>query len=449
MIRRPDSPQYRTTERIVRRLQQAGHQALLAGGCVRDLVLGHAPKDYDVATSASPQQVQELFPDTQAVGKAFGVILVIAHGRSHEVTTFRTEHGYADGRHPDGVAFAGIEQDALRRDFTVNGMYWDPVSGKLIDLVGGQDDLRAGLLRAIGDPEQRFREDYLRILRAVRFAARYGLRIEPRTRRALERLAGLVREVAPERVQQELRIMLTDREPARAMRVMDALGVLRHLFPELEDAKGCPQPDNYHPEGDVFVHSILTVEKLGPYPKFVLAMAALLHDVGKPEASRRTEPKRFAEHERIGRQMSRVICRRLRLPRSETDTICWLVHRHMYFKDARKMKQSTLKRLFSEPGFEQLAKLHHADALASWGNLDDYDYVLEKRRAIPAEAINPRPLMNGHDLIKRGYKPGPVFRRILDAVREMQLQGELSTRQQALSEAQRLAREMHAPTRSG
>jgi poly(A) polymerase len=284
-------------------------------------------------------------------------------------------------------------------------------------------------------------------MRAVRFAARYGLRIEPETSLALRELASLVQDIAPERVEQELRIMLTGTDPALALRMMDELGILREILPELEEGKGCEQPENYHPEGDVFIHSILTVEKLGPRPDFALAMAALLHDVGKPEASRRSEPKRFPDHERIGRDMARAICRRFRLPRDETDRICWLVHRHMYFKDARRMKQSTLKRLFGEPGFEQLARLCRADALASWGNLDDYHYVLEKRRSIPPESIDPPPLINGRDLIERGYKPGPAFRRILDAVREMQLQGELSTRQGALGEAERLAREIDAPTR--
>ncbi len=445
MIQKPTSDQYRAAERIVRRLQQAGHRALLAGGCVRDLLLRAEPKDYDVATSAEPAQVQTFFPDTRAVGSAFGVTLVILDGRSYEVATFRTERAYADGRHPDSVSFTGVREDAKRRDFTINAMYWDPLSGELLDFVGGQEDLGAGLVRAIGKAEERFREDHLRLLRAVRFAARLEFRIEPQTRRALESLAGLVRRITPERLQQELRIILTDHNPALALRMMDELGMLTEIFPELEQARGCEQPENYHPEGDVFVHSILSVEKLGPHPDFALALAVLLHDIGKPEASRRSQPKHFPEHSRIGRDMTHAICKRLRMPRSETDRICWLVGRHMYFKDARKMKQSTLKRLFGEPGFEQLAELYRADALASWGNLDDYDYVMEKKRTIPAEAIAPPPLINGHDLIEKGYKPGRAFKQILSAVREGQLQGELNDRHEALEAALRMAREIGAP----
>ena len=441
MIKKPTSDDYRTAERIVRRLQRAGHEAMLAGGCVRDLLLGTEPKDYDVATSADAAQVEALFPNTKAVGREFGVMLVIMDRRSFEVTTFRTEQGYADGRHPDSVAGAGVAEDAQRRDFTINGMYWDPVSGELLDLVGGRDDLEAGLVRAIGDPEQRFREDHLRIVRAVRFAARLGFSIEPETMRALKSLAGLVQRVTPERMQQELRIILTDRDPALALRMMDELGILTRIFPELEDARGCEQPENYHPEGDVFVHTILTVEKLGPYPDFVLAMAALLHDVGKPEASRRSMPEHFPEHERIGSDMAQDICRRLRLPRDETDRIGWLVSRHMYFRDAHKMKDSTLKRLFAEPDFDLCAELHRADAMASWCNLEAYDYVLERKKSMPPETIDPRPLISGRDLIAMGYEPGPAFRRILDAVRDMQLQGELADREEALAAAQRIADE--------
>jgi len=445
MIRKPGTSHYRDAEAIVRRLQRAGHQALLAGGCVRDLLMGIEPKDYDAATSATPAEVQSLFPHTEPVGARFGVTLVISGGRSFEVATFRTERGYADGRHPDTIGFADVAQDALRRDFTINAIYWDPVSGALIDGVGGQEDLRNGILRTVGDPAQRFREDHLRILRAVRFAARFRFHIEPATRRALEALAPLAVEVSAERLQQELRIMFTDREPARALRLMDELGILCRVFPELEDAKGCEQPENYHPEGDVFVHSILTVEKLGPYPDFVLAMAALLHDIGKPESSRRSGPKRFPEHERIGSEMAREVCRRLKVPRAEADRICWLVKRHMYLKDARKMKDSTLKKLFAEDGFQQLCDLYRADALASWGRLDELEYVLAKRAAMTDAEIDPAPLVDGHDLIRRGFKPGPAFGEVLRAVREMQLQGQLSSREEALAAAQRIAEQIGAP----
>ena len=441
MIAKPTDDRYRCAEDIVRRLRQAGHEALFAGGCVRDLIRGEPPKDYDVATSARPEQVAALFSDTELVGKQFGVCLVILNGIAHQVATFRTDAAYTDGRHPDAVAFCAPEEDAKRRDFTINSMFWDPVAERLLDYVGGREDLEGRLIRAIGDPEQRFREDHLRLIRAVRFAARLGFDIEERTRAALKALAPLVVQVSAERLQDELRIILTDRSPSAALRIMDELGVLTVIFPELAGARGCEQPENYHPEGDVFIHTILTVEKLGPHPDFILAMGALLHDIGKPEASRRAGPKRFTEHSKIGRDMTYEICRRLRLSNDETERICWLVSRHMYFKDARKMKESTLRVLFAEPGFEQLAALHKADALASWGNLEGYEYVMEKRRSIPPEELKPPPFVTGHDLIAMGYAPGPIFKQVLDAVREAQLDGAVRTRDEALALARQNAEE--------
>ena len=441
MMPRPTDQLYRGAEQIVHRLRQAGHEAFLAGGCVRDLLRGVSPQDYDVATSAPPEQVAALFPETRDVGKQFGVCLVILDGHPYEVATFRTDSVYSDGRHPDSVTYSGPEEDARRRDFTINGMFWDPAEDRVLDFVGGRQDLEGRLVRAIGDPETRFREDHLRLLRAVRFAARLGFAIEERTRRAMESLAPLSGAVSAERLQDELRVILTDRAPAGALRLMDELGMLRAVFPELEEARGCQQPENYHPEGDVFVHSILTVEKLGPHPDFVLALAALLHDIGKPAASRRAGPKRFPEHSEIGRRITYEVCRRLRLSNDETERICWLVDRHMYFKDAPRMKESTLKQLFAAPGFDQLAELHRADALASWGNLECYDYVMEKRRSTPPEEVEPPPLVTGHDLIAMGYEPGPLFGKVLAAVREAQLDGAVRTREEALDLARTKAQE--------
>ncbi len=415
----------------MRRLRSGGHQALLAGGCVRDLLRGEVPRDYDVATSARPGQVEELFEETRAVGKQFGVCLVILDGSPYEVATFRRDWGYSDGRHPDGVTFCEPEQDAMRRDFTINGMFWDPLEDTLLDFVGGRADLERRLVRAIGDPVTRFQEDRLRLLRAARFAARLEFAIEEKTRQAIRSLAHLCADVSPERLQEELRIILTDRDPAGALRLMDELGMLFVLFPELVETKGCEQPENYHPEGDVFVHTILTVEKLGPHPDFELAMAALLHDIGKPQASRQGGPKCFPEHCEIGRQMTWQVCRRLRLSNDETERICWLVERHLYFKDAPNMKESTLKRLFAEPGFEQLAELHRADALGSWGRLDGYEYVMDRWRNMPPEVAQPPPLITGDDLIEMGYEPGPLFGKVLDRVREAQLDGLISTAEQA------------------
>lgn len=443
MLRKPTDSKYRGAEAIVRRLRSAGHQALLAGGCVRDLLRAEEPQDYDVATSAHPDQVEELFDRTRDVGKQFGVCLVVLDGCPYQVATFRREWGYSDGRHPDGVAFSGPQEDARRRDFTINGMFWDPLEDRLLDSVGGRADLEQGLIRAIGDPMERFGEDHLRLLRAIRFAARLGFSIEEKTRHALQSLAHLCAEASAERLQDELRIILTDRDPAAAIRLMDELGMLCVLFPELEDTKGCEQPENYHPEGDVFVHTILTVEKLGPHPDFRLAVAALLHDVGKPEASRLAGPKRFPEHCKIGREMAWRVCRRFRISNEETERICWLIDRHLYFKDARKMKESTLKRLFAEPGFDQLAEIHRADALASWGNLEDYEYVIERRRTMPPEEVHPPPLISGHDLIEMGYEPGQLFGKVLDQVRDAQLDGAIATPEEARVLARKLADQLN------
>jgi poly(A) polymerase len=426
------------------RLREAGHQALLAGGCVRDLLMGATPKDYDIATTARPENVEDLFERTDTVGRQFGVCRVRLGEDTYEVATFRRESGYSDGRHPDSVTFCDARQDAARRDFTINAMFWDPGDGRVLDFFGGRCDLAAGLIRAVGDPEERFREDHLRLMRAVRFAARLGFRIEDATRRALASLADLTVQVSAERLQQELRIILTDRDPAAALRLMDDLGMLMRVFPELADTVGCEQPANYHPEGDVFVHTILTVEKLGPHPEFETALAALLHDIGKPEASRRSEPLRFPAHAEIGAQMAAETCHRLRLSKHETDRICWLIRRHLYFRDAPGMRESKLKRLFADPGFEQLAEIHRADALASWGNLENYDYVMERRRTMPPEQILPPPLVTGDDLIRMGYEPGPLFGEVLDRVRDAQLEALVAGREQALELARRTAEEIRA-----
>ncbi len=440
-MQKPEDSDYLLAERLVRELQGAGHRALLAGGCVRDMLRGERPSDYDIATDASPEQVKALFVEVNEVGKQFGVCRVRADGLWFEVATFRREWGYSDGRHPDGVAFCGPEEDAARRDFTVNAMFYDPVRDDLLDHFGGVADLRAGILRAVGDAEERFREDHLRLLRAVRFAARLEFRIEARTREAIRSLAHTVANVAPERLQQELRIILTDRAPADPLRLMDDLGMLCVIFPEFSDMKGCEQPANYHPEGDVFVHTILTVEKLGPHPDFETAMAALLHDVGKPEASKESEEMAFPEHSRIGSEMARSICERLRISNAETDRICWLVDRHLYFKDAPNMRESTLKKLFAEPGFEQLAAIHRADALASWGNLETYNYVMKRREEMPEEEAKPPRLVTGYDLIEMGYEPGPMFSDVLEQVRDAQLEGNVADRPDARRLARRLAEE--------
>ncbi len=445
MLQHPTDPRFQGAERVVRRLQSAGHRALLAGGCVRDLLRGDRPQDYDVATGARPAEVEALFEQSETVGRRFGVCQVHLDGHVYEVATFRREWGYSDGRHPDGVEFCDAEEDARRRDFTVNAMFYDPITQELTDYVGGRADLDAGLLRAVGEPELRLREDHLRLVRAVRFAVRLGFEIEPATRAAIEELAPLTVEVSAERLREELRLILTGPRPADALRLMDSLGMLRHVFPELEEAKGCEQPPNYHPEGDVFVHSLLALEKLPEGADFELALAALFHDIGKPAAARNaTENTVFPEHWDIGALIAEGVCRRLKLSNHETERVCWLVRRHMYFMDAPRMRESTLKRLFAEPGFEQLAELHRADALASWGNLDNYSYVMERRRTMPPEVARPPRLVTGDDLLAMGYPPGPLFSQVLEAVREAQLEGEVTERGEALALARQRAKTLTA-----
>ncbi len=439
----PCDRHFRGAVDVLRRLRNAGHTAFLTGGCVRDMLLGMTPRDYDIATDAPPVAIEALFDKTHTVGKQFGVCQVWSTGYMYEVATFRRESSYSDGRHPDEVRFCGPQQDARRRDFTVNAMFLDPESKRVLDYVGGRDDLEKKILRAVGEPEDRFREDHLRLIRAVRFSARLGFEIEQRTWDAMRRLGHLVTAVSPERLQQELRIITTDRDPSAALRLMDHLAMLTIVFPELADTRGCEQPRNYHPEGDVFVHTMLSVEKLGPFPEFETAMAALLHDVGKPPASRAGEdPLNFRDHSRIGSRMAARVCRRLRLPNRETQRIRWLVERHLYFKDARNMRDSTLKKLFAEPGFLQLAELHRVDALASWGNLEDYQYVMMRRATMPPEEAEPPRLVTGEDLIEMGYAPGPMFGEVLDRVRDAQLDGEVQRRQAALEMAREQAEAM-------
>jgi poly(A) polymerase len=441
-MRRPESRECQAAEQIVRRLDQAGHRALMAGGCVRDLLMQREPKDYDVATGARPEQVQELFERVRLVGQSFGVCLVQRGDEWIEVATFRRESDYRDGRRPENVEFCGEKEDATRRDFTINAMFWDPLADEVIDHVGGRDDLQQRVLRAVGEPVERFREDHLRLLRAVRFASRLDLRIERATREAVMELADLVDRVATERVLQELRVMLTDEHPAEALRLMDELGLLRYILPEVDAMHGCEQPENYHPEGDVFVHTMLAVEQLGPNPDFELAMATLLHDVGKPVTVRETgEAMNFRGHDKIGRDLARRICERLRMPSAEAERVSWLVGRHHYFMNAEHMRESTFKKLFAEPGFEQLAALHRADALASWGCLEDYELVMERREELPGEPADllPEPLVTGHDLIEMGFDPGPMFGRVLEEVRDAQLDEEVTSREEALALAHELA----------
>jgi poly(A) polymerase len=433
---------------IVQTLRQHGFQAYLVGGCVRDLLLGRKPADYDVATNATPEQVMSIFSEAYAVGAQFGVVLVPvpehdvggnvptdASSKSHtiEVATFRSDIGYSDGRHPDEVRFSqDPQEDVARRDFTINGLLLDPVSGEVLDFVGGRRDLAAGIVRTIGDPELRFAEDKLRMLRAVRFAARFAYTIEPATFAAMQKMADQTKVVSRERVRDELTRMLTEGHAQRAFLLLDESGLLPHVLPEISAMQGVAQPPKFHPEGDVFVHTLLLLENLPQPCPPTLAWGALLHDVGKPPTFRVAERIRFDNHVEVGVKMAEEICRRLRFSNDDTGQILALVDNHMRFSHATRMSASTLKRFLRMPRFDEHLALHRADCLASHGDLSTYEFVRQKREEIPPQNMRPAPLVTGDDLIAAGHVPGPRFREILNAVENAQLEGRLASRDAAL-----------------
>ena len=462
---------------IVRTLREQGHQAYLVGGCVRDLLLGREPADYDVSTDATPEEVMRIFPETYAVGAQFGVVLVplpeserepllqqqtsnpchsersspirsrigdaveepCVPGHSHklcvEVATFRRDVGYSDGRHPDEVQFSrDPREDVQRRDFTINGLLLDPDGNKVLDFVGGQEDVKAGIIRAIGKPELRFAEDKLRMLRAVRFAARFEYRIDPATFESIQKLASQISQVSRERVRDELTRMLTEGSAKRAFELLDETGLLPQVLPEISAMHGVEQPPEFHPEGDVFVHTLLLLENL-PHPcPPTLAWGALLHDVGKPPTFRRAPDRiRFHEHAQIGTKMAEEICRRLRFSNDDTEQILALVENHMRFGDVERMKVSTFKKFIRLPRFDQHLELHRLDCESSHRSLRLYDYTREQMAKLPPEAIHPQVLLGGDDLLALGYAPGPLFRKILTAIEDAQLDGRLQNKEEALS----------------
>ncbi|HET9399882.1 MAG TPA: CCA tRNA nucleotidyltransferase [Candidatus Acidoferrales bacterium] len=430
-------------EEICRTLVAQGHQALLNGGCVRDLLLGRTPADYDVSTDARPNQVAELFPDSVMVGAQFGVVLVVGESAQVEVATFRSDIGYSDGRHPDRVAFAQTPQeDVRRRDFTINGMMMDPRTGDILDFVGGRKDVEAGIIRAIGEPRARFEEDKLRMVRGVRFGARFGYQIEPKTFAAIRELTPTINQVSAERLRDELTKILTEGAARRGFELLDETGLLQKLLPEITRMKGVQQPPEFHPEGDVFVHTLLLVEKLPAGVSPTLAWGALLHDVGKPTAFRSAAETgdriRFDRHVEIGVRMAEDICSRYRFSNSESEQIVSLVANHMRFKDVPQMRESTLKRFVRLPAFDEHLELHRIDCLSSHGNLDNWEFVREFIRRTPPEQVRPPRLVTGDDLRDMGFVPGPEFKTVLGAVEDAQLEGRLTNREEALEYAKTL-----------
>jgi len=446
--------QFEAALRILESLSAQRYEAYLAGGCVRDLLLRREPADYDVATSATPDVVLEMFPRTFAVGAHFGVVLVAPEsddaGFVTEVATFRSDLAYSDGRHPDGVRYTKTaEEDVQRRDFTINGLLLDPLRGSsvlelslrepkvlraaVIDYVGGLADLDAGVIRAIGRPERRFEEDRLRMLRAVRFAARFSFAIEPETMHAIRALAPLIQAVSQERVRDELTKMLTEGHARRAFELLDETGLLEQVLPEIARMKGVEQPPQYHPEGDVWVHTLMLLDQLESGCPMTLAWGALLHDVGKPPTFRRAADRiRFDRHAEVGVAMGAEICRRFRFSNDETRQIVALIENHMRFMDVQRMKESTLKRFFRLEQFDQHLALHRMDCLAGSGFLDHWNYVRERLTTMTEEAVRPRPLITGRELIAAGYKPGAGFREMLRAAEDAQLEGTVATQEEAL-----------------
>ncbi len=465
------SLQFEAALQIVEKLRSEGFEAYLAGGCVRDLLLGREPVDYDVATAAPPEVVLEMFPRTFAVGAHFGVVLVaseagtgceegsVAERCVTEVATFRCDGLYSDGRHPDEVRYTRMaREDVQRRDFTINGLLLDPVAvaasaldeggdkalrGAVLDYVGGLADLDGGVIRAIGEPHRRFEEDHLRLLRAVRFAARFGFALESQTAVAIRALAARIHAVSRERVRDELTKMLTEGKARRAFELLDETALLVQVLPEVAKMKGVEQPPQFHPEGDVWIHTLMLLEQLEAGCELTLAWGALLHDVGKPPTFRVAPDRiRFDGHVEVGVAIAADICRRFRFSNDDTRQILSLVENHMRFADAPRMKASTLKRFFRLDNFPEHLALHRMDCLAAHANLDIYNFVRESYAAMPDDSVRPRPLLTGRELIAAGYAPGPQFKPMLQAVEDAQLEGTIGTAEQALA----LVRERFGPS---
>jgi poly(A) polymerase len=417
---------------IAKRLKESGYLVYFAGGCVRDWLMGKTPQDFDLATTATPDDVEALFLKTVPVGKQFGVILVREGDKNFEVATFRREGSYRDGRHPSEVAFTNPEEDARRRDFTVNGLFYDPFERKVIDYVDGYGDIQKKMIRAIGDADLRFEEDKLRLLRAIRFASTLGFKIDPGTWEALRLKASKIGEVSPERIRDELIKIFTRPGAAKGLTLLSESGLMKEILPEIEAMKGVEQPPEFHPEGDVYVHTRLLLEKLQD-ASLTLALGALFHDVGKPPTfSIRNGRIKFYEHAPRGAEMTREIMQRLRFSNDQIDAVSACVENHMKFADVKKMRPGKLKRFVARPTFEEELKLHKIDCESCHGNLENYFFLMEKLKEFAREELKPKPFVDGYDLIALGMKPGPAMKPLLEEVYDLQLEGRLKNREEAL-----------------
>jgi len=465
--------------RIVRILRGAAHEAFFVGGCVRDLLRGKVPEDYDIVTSARPEQVMSIFPRTYPVGVSFGVILVSESDLLYEVATYRKEAEYEDGRHPSQVSFATAREDVYRRDFTVNGLLMDPETGEIVDYVGGVADIERRVIRTIGNPEERFAEDHLRMLRAIRFAANLGFVIDGETLEAIKRHSADIARVSTERIREELTRILTGAGPRQGLEWLQATGLLSQLLPEIEALRGVSQPPRFHPEGDVWEHTLtmlalLPQERSGqarkcrreqdnwesiPEPPAIcphwdgitailppeqrhkekhsrLAWAALLHDVGKPAT--RTESGtgvHFYGHVKKGAEIAAAVMRRLKFSKADLDVVLALIENHMRFMHVQDMRPNTVKKFLRMPDFDLHLALHRLDCLGSHGLLDNDVFCREKLQELTMEDLHPPRLLTGYDLQELGFQPGPLFREILNVIEDAQLNGEITT----VEEARKLA----------
>lgn len=403
---------------------------------MRDTLLNKTPKDFDIATSATPKQVRKLFPKSDSIGAHFGVILVRVHGLAFEVATFRTDGTYTDKRRPNSVTFSSPQEDASRRDFTVNGLFQEPLTGEIIDFVNGSADIDQKIIRAIGNPVDRFQEDALRLMRAIRFATKLDFEIEPATWEAICENAHLLGHIAAERIQAELNQILLHKDRARGLDLMVQSGLIRHCIPEVLDLQGCEQPPQFHPEGDVYVHTKIMLNMLSSEPSLELCLAVLLHDIGKPSTysyNPEEDRIRFSGHDQVGAEMAEVILKRLKYSNKTIEEVCAMVKNHMNFMNVRFMKTSKVKRFMARPTYQQEMELHRVDCGSSNGITENYDFLRAKEQEFAAEPLIPPPLISGKDLISLGYPPGPDFKPIIEAIQNEQLEGKLSTKEQAIA----------------
>lgn len=417
------------------RLIDAGHTTYFAGGCVRDTLLGIEPKDYDIATSATPAEVQNLFPKSNAIGAHFGVILVKANGFPFEIATFRHDGSYKDGRHPESVTFTTPEDDASRRDFTVNGLFQNPQNGEIIDFVDGQQDLRAQSLKAIGNPTERFQEDALRLMRAIRFASTLGFQIEPATWSAICENSDLLAKISAERIRDEFTTIITSKHRARGFDLLTESGLMKHIVPEVYDLIGCEQPPQWHPEGDVYTHTRIMFDMLADEPSAELALAVLLHDIGKPATysyDQADDRIRFNGHDRVGTEMADTILHRLKYSNHTIDEVCAMVANHMNFMNVQHMRTAKVKRFMARPTYGDEMELHRVDCASSNGFTDNYEFLRAKEQQFAAEPLIPPQLITGKDLIELGLSPGPQFTEILNTIQTEQLEGRLTNKEEAI-----------------